>query len=54
MLDILTKGEANLAGVGIVIEKSFQEGIKKLHEKGLKVKSLAKIKSLDGKIEFDK
>lgn len=44
---------ANVAGIGIVIEKSFQDGRKRLVEKGFKVESLARIKSInDGAIEF--
>lgn len=44
---------AKIAGIGIVIEKSFQPGRKYLEEKGYDVYSLARIKSLkDNKIEF--
>ena len=44
---------AKVAGIGIVIEKSFQVGRKKLDEKGYDVYSLARISKL-GKdlIEF--
>lgn len=58
--DFLAKGEAALglirlveqagatvAGIGIVIEKSFQEGRKKLDDLGYRVCSLARIASLD-------
>jgi len=44
---------ASVAGIGIVIEKSFQPGRKYLEEKGYDVYSLARISSLkDNKIEF--
>jgi xanthine phosphoribosyltransferase len=53
LIDILNKGKCNLAGVGIVIEKGFQEGGKSLREKGIKVESLAIVeKPIDGKIIF--
>lgn len=64
--DFLANGEAALgltqlvesagavvAGVGIVIEKSFQPGRDKLIEKGYRVESLARIAKLEaGKIRF--
>ena len=64
--DFLANGEASLgairlleglgakvAGIGIVIEKAFQPGRKKLEEKGYEVYSLARIKKLgEGWIEF--
>lgn len=44
---------ANVCGVGIVIEKSFQPGRKLLEDKGYDVYSLARIKQLsEGKIYF--
>lgn len=44
---------AELIGAGIAIEKSFQRGGELLRSQGLRVESLAKIKSMDcGKIEF--
>ncbi|NMA87206.1 MAG: xanthine phosphoribosyltransferase, partial [Tissierellia bacterium] len=53
LIDILNKANANLAGVGIVIEKGFQDGGKSLREKGILIESLAIIdKPLDGKIKF--
>lgn len=39
---------AEVVGVGIAIEKGFQEGGKILREKGLHVESLAIIDSLQG------
>ncbi len=53
LLDIAQQAGAQVVGVGIVIEKGFQEGGKLLREKGLRIESLARIKSLaGGKIEF--
>ncbi len=44
---------AQVVGVGIVIEKVFQGGGKKLRSEGLRIESLARIASMgDGKIEF--
>ena len=53
LIDILNQGKCNLIGVGIVIEKGFQEGGKLLREMGVKVESLAIIDNpVDGKIIF--
>lgn len=53
LIDILDKANANLAGVGIVIEKGFQEGGKILRERGVLVESLAIIdKPINGEIKF--
>ncbi|MGL5378786.1 xanthine phosphoribosyltransferase [Clostridium sp.] len=41
MIDILNQAEANLIGVGIVIEKGFQDGRKALEDLGVRVESLA-------------
>ena len=49
--DIVDKAGAVLVGVGIVIEKGFQDGGRNLRSLGLNVKSLATIQSMkDGKI----
>lgn len=52
---IIAKSGATLVGAGIVIEKGFQEGGKALRESGMRIESLAIIKSMseDGKIEFE-
>ncbi|PLR66820.1 xanthine phosphoribosyltransferase [Bacillus sp. UMB0893] len=47
LAEIVEQAGASLAGIGIVIEKSFQEGGKMLRERGLRVESLARIKSLE-------
>ena len=50
---IITESGATLAGIGILIEKSFQRGRKRLEEAGHRVYSQARIKRLDaGVIEF--
>ncbi|MTI49669.1 xanthine phosphoribosyltransferase [Sporosalibacterium faouarense] len=51
--DIVDQSGANLVGIGIVIEKSFQDGCNLLAEKGIRVESLAKINGVeDGKVIF--
>ncbi|QGM29068.1 xanthine phosphoribosyltransferase [Bacillus sp. N3536] len=53
LLEIIDQAGATTAGVGIVIEKGFQPGGKLLREKGIRVESLAIIKSLEnGTVEF--
>lgn len=53
LMDMIHQANANLVGVGIVIEKSFQTGRKRLEDHKLNIHSLAKIQSLgDGKVEF--
>jgi xanthine phosphoribosyltransferase len=55
LIDIVEQAGAKIAGVGIVIEKSFQDGGRVLREKGINLKSLAVIKSMDddGNLEFE-
>ena len=53
MVAICKQAGAKVAGVGIVIEKSYQDGRKLLDDMGLDVYSLARISHMDGKdIEF--
>ncbi|WP_432359154.1 xanthine phosphoribosyltransferase [Sporosarcina sp. UB5] len=53
LLNIVEQAEAELVGVGIVIEKGFQPGGAMIREKGIRVESLAIIESLElGKVEF--
>ena len=47
LLDICAQAGATVAGAGIVIEKTFQDGGKKLRERGLRVESLAMIADMD-------
>ena len=55
LIDIVKQAGANVAGMGIVIEKGFQKGGEKLREMGVNLKSLAVIRSMDddGNIEFE-
>ncbi|MCH7315102.1 xanthine phosphoribosyltransferase [Acinetobacter sp. ANC 3882] len=53
LIDLIHQAKAEVVGVGIVIEKSFQPGRDVLLEKGYRVESLARVKSLeDGKVTF--
>ena len=55
IIDIINQAGAKLAGVGIAIEKGFQNGGEILRDKGVRVESLAIISSMDektGKIIF--
>jgi len=50
---IVEQAQGKVAGIGIVIEKSFQQGHRKLEEAGYRVESLARVASLaDGKVQF--
>ena len=46
-LRLIRKAHATIAGVGIIIEKSFQPGREKLISQGIDVYSLARIKKMD-------
>lgn len=52
---IVKKSGATLCGAGIVVEKGFQNGGKILREQGMRIESLAIVKSMseDGKIDFE-
>ncbi|GMA69883.1 xanthine phosphoribosyltransferase [Leuconostoc litchii] len=53
LLKIINAAEANVVGVGIVIEKTFQKGRQILDEHGVRVESLARIKSFEnGQVIF--
>ncbi len=53
LIDIVQQAKATIAGIGIVIEKAFQEGGQHLRDKGFHVESLARIASLEeGKVLF--
>ncbi|MFD6507414.1 MULTISPECIES: xanthine phosphoribosyltransferase [unclassified Bacillus (in: firmicutes)] len=53
LMSLVEQAEASIAGIGIVIEKAFQDGGKKLREQGVRVESLAEIASLDnGTVTF--
>ena len=54
LVEIVHMAGASLAGAGIVIEKGFQDGGKKVREKGVRVESLAILKSMtEGKVIFE-
>ena len=54
-ISIINEVGANVAGIGIVIEKSFQPGRKKLEKLGYDIYSLSRIKTMEnGKIEYIK
>lgn len=46
LIDLVHQSGAQLAGAGIVIEKAFQPGGDRLRAKGIRVESLARIKSM--------
>ncbi len=53
LIDIINQAGAEVAGIGIAIEKGFQPGGKSLREKGYNVRSLAIVDSMcDGQISF--
>lgn len=55
MIDLIKQSGASLLGMGFIIEKSFQEGGKRLRElSDLRIESLARIKSLEvNKVRFE-
>jgi xanthine phosphoribosyltransferase len=54
LVNLVTAAGATLVGAGIVIEKAFQPGGVMLRAQGIRIESLARIKSMgkDGSIEF--
>ncbi|MGM9940719.1 MAG: xanthine phosphoribosyltransferase [Bulleidia sp.] len=53
MIDLCHQAGAHVAGIGIVIEKEFQEGGRRIREKGYRVESLACIRTMsDSAISF--
>lgn len=54
VVKIIQRSGAELVGVGIVVEKSFQAGGKAIREQGIRLESLVRILSLnDGKVTFE-
>ena len=49
LLDLVMSAGATVEGVGIAVEKGFQEGGKLLRNKGVRVESLAIVESMDAK-----
>ncbi|MCQ4257310.1 xanthine phosphoribosyltransferase [Stutzerimonas stutzeri] len=53
LISIIQQAGASIAGLGIVIEKSFQAGRHELEEAGFRVESLARVAALsDGEVVF--
>ena len=53
LIELIHQAQAEVVGVGIVIEKSFQSGRELLINKGYRVESLARVKSLlNNKVTF--
>lgn len=55
LMDLITAAGATVEGVGIAIEKGFQQGGKLIREKGIQLESLAIVESMDaatGEITF--
>lgn len=53
LIDLIGQSGASIAGISVVIEKSFQRGRAELDEQGYRVESLARIASLeDGQVRF--
>lgn len=53
LIEICDKAGANVAGIGIAVEKAFQGGGDAIRERGYRVESLARIASMDaGAIRF--
>ncbi|MGX7112337.1 xanthine phosphoribosyltransferase [Gemella cuniculi] len=54
LIEIAEKSGADVIGVGILVEKSFQDGRKLLEEKNINICSLCRIKSLENnEVKFD-
>ncbi len=55
LIDIINESGAKLQGVGIIIEKGFQDGGKRLRDRGIRVEALAIVDSMNdetGEIVF--
>lgn len=48
LIDLIGQAGASIAGIGVVIEKSFQAGRAELDRQGFRVESLARVASLEG------
>lgn len=48
LISLVNAAGASLVGAGIAIEKAFQPGGEKLRSEGVRIESLAKIKSMEG------
>ena len=54
LADLIEAAGAHVVGAGIVIEKSYQEGAELVRSRGIRLESLARIKSMsvEGGVEF--
>jgi xanthine phosphoribosyltransferase len=54
LVSLCKQAKAEIAGVGVFVEKAYQGGGEKLRKEGIRVDALAKIKSMDPQkgIEF--
>ena len=53
LIDLARQAGAEVVGAGIAIEKAFQPGGSRIRSEGVRIESLAKIRSMEnGKIEF--
>jgi xanthine phosphoribosyltransferase len=53
LVDLVRQSGAELVGAGIAVEKAFQPGGQRIRNLGVRVESLARVKSMDGnEIEF--
>ena len=53
LIEIIAQAGATLEGIGIVVEKGFQEGGKKIREQGIQLESLAIVEDMSsGEIVF--
>ena len=54
LCDLVEQAGATIVGAGIAVEKCFQPGGQRLRDRGLRIESLAMVKSMgdDGSIEF--
>lgn len=50
LIRIIERSGAELIGLGIVIEKSFQAGARTLRERGIRVESLVRVKGLENDV----
>jgi xanthine phosphoribosyltransferase len=54
LLRIIERADCRLAGLGIVLEKSFQAGARTIREQGIRVESLVRIRKIsESGVEFE-
>ena len=49
LIDLVQSAGATVEGIGIAVEKGFQEGGKRIREKGVQLESLAIVDAMDSK-----